>query len=159
MLPRTLPAVIIGAFISTAGRSWSRCFRRSPSPSIFSYFSHRQRYFHAFESNDYPRDRMEMKNSESFDPIGWISSRRNERVLVNDTSQSINRYGRKRNGNRKNLIWWASETGYLVSRGSSSCVEYRRSNRMLIFVFFFSFLLIVIMNTVWDTGYENKMVN
>lgn len=60
--------------------------------------------------------------------------------IANDTSQSINRYGRKRNGNRKNLIWWASETGYLVFRGSSRCVEYRSSNRMLTLIFLSFFL-------------------
>ena len=37
---------------------------------FFSYFSHRQRYFHAFESN---HSAYEMKNSKSFDPIGWTS--------------------------------------------------------------------------------------
>lgn len=36
--------------------------------------------------------------------------------------RSINRHGRKRNGSRKNWIWWASETGYLVFRGSSRCI-------------------------------------
>lgn len=36
--------------------------------------------------------------------------------------RSINRHGRKRNGSRKNWIWWASETGYFVFRGSSRCI-------------------------------------